>query len=618
MTPLAPKREHIILTEIQRVNYELDAKTLKFYRRNPCIAARDILGIELTDAQKYILMSTWNAVHSVWTCCRNFGKSFLGAVFMLLKAILYPNQAIYIVAAVGDQAKETFEKIEEIVRRVGKTAKSIESLTDIAQKEIETSRTNANGFSHDPTGYKVKFWNGSTIETINSSPKNARSRRASLVFFDEAVQITDELITVCEAFATQSSDFKTSTDEDYDVTLSPRDVPTQLVYASSQDSMDSLFYKHYKEYSIRMLAGDRDYFVADMICDVAIEVYINGKHYPPLLARSKVDAALEGNRDKALREYYNQPTKDGGVDQIVKWSTVRRAEQFVLPTITRADHSKFVLAFDPARTNDNSIMSVMRLYEDPLAGWCGDIVNVVNFTDVATNNKFKLDSLRQIEGIHRILLNYNGDAPDYEYLDLLMIDAGSGGGGLSTYADHLLPDWTLPGFSTVHRGLIDKTHPVYQGYESMYPNAVDKLRLIEPRKYRTRMFEEFIELMNLGVIRFPREFDIMKDYVRIVNSEGEHVEDRYLTEEERMALVEIDLMKIEATSMQKYSNADKTSATYALAKDKENELHDDRIYTLVMLAHRLYELRRGTVVAPVKSTDDATILARPSKYGRMR
>ena len=61
-----------------------------------------------------------------------------------------------------------------------------------------------------------------------------------------------------------------------------------------------------------MLAGDRDYFVADMICDTAINTYMEGKEYVPLLTRSKVDAAMKANRDKALREYYNQPTRDGG------------------------------------------------------------------------------------------------------------------------------------------------------------------------------------------------------------------------------------------------------------------------------------------------------------------
>ena len=55
-------------------------------------------------------------------------------------------------------------------------------------------------------------------------------------------------------------------------------------------------------------------------------------------------------------------------------------------------------------------------------------------------------------------------------------------------------------------------------------------------------------------------------------------------------------MKTETTSIYKYENAEKTTKTYALAKDKESIMHDDRFYVLIMLAHRLYELRRGQVI----------------------
>ena len=55
-------------------------------------------------------------------------------------------------------------------------------------------------------------------------------------------------------------------------------------------------------------------------------------------------------------------------------------------------------------------------------------------------------------------------------------------------------------------------------------------------------------------------------------------------------------MKTETTSIYKYENAEKTTKTYALAKDKESTMHEDRFYVLIMLAHRLYELRRGQII----------------------
>lgn len=592
---------HKLMSEYKRRICELDAESIAYYRRNPCIACEDLLGIKLIDSQKYILQASWNKPHVLWCCSRNFGKSFLGAVFMILKAILYENQAIYIISSVGNQAKETFSKIEEIVLRIGKTSASIRSLKDIVEKETTKTPNNKTGFSHGTAGFIVEFYNGSTIETLNSKPDNARSRRATLVFFDEAAFCSDELIAVCEAFATQNTDFETSVDENFNPDTVKRKCPTQLVYASSQDDMSKIFYKHYKNFTKKMLAGDRDYLVVDMICDTAIKTYMNGKLYTPLLTQDKVDAAMKSNRTKALREYYNEPTRDGGVNQIIKWGTIRRNESFYLPQLTYKPNTSICLALDPARTTDNSILAAMNITNDPDYGYVGEIVNCTNLFDRASKKGYKLDSNRQLKEIRKYLALYNGQFNDYENIDSLLLDQGAGGGGVSTYADGLLNDWVGED-GRHHRGLIDASHEIYTGYKDLYPNAVDKLRLINPKKYRTKMVDELIELMDLGVIKFP--YELKQDFISMVKTDPktneEYIDQYELTNKEIEALKNIDLMKIETTSIYKYENADKTTKSYALAKDKENIMHDDRFYVLIMLAHRLYELRRGQIITSKK------------------
>lgn len=588
---------HKLMSERKKRICELDAESIAFYRRNPCIACEDLLGIKLIDSQKYILQASWNKPHVLWCCSRNFGKSFLGAIFMVLKAILYENQAIYIVSSVGDQSKETFSKIEEIVLRIGKTAASIDSLKDIVEKETKKSGNNKTGFGHAQSGFHVEFYNGSEIFTLNGNPDNNRSRRATLVFFDEAAFSSDELIAVCEAFATQNTEFKTSVEKGFNPDTLKRKCPTQLIYASSQDDMSKIFYHHYKNFSKKMLAGDRDYLVVDMICDTAIETYMDGKPYTPLLTRDKVDAAMKSNREKALREYYNQPTRDGGVNQIIKWGTIRRNECFYLPQLSYKPDTNICLALDPARTLDNSILGAMNIINDPDYGYIGEIVNCINLFDSTSKKGYKLDSNRQLKEIRKYLTLYNGQHNDYQNIDCLLIDQGAGGGGVSTYADGLLNDW-VGNDGRKHRGLIDASHEIYVGYKSIYPNAIDKLRLISPRKYRTQMVDEFIELMDLGVIKFPYEFksEVVGIAKKQNESDEEFIEKYELSDKEIISLANIDLMKTETTSIYKYENAEKTTKTYALAKDKENSMHDDRFYVLIMLAHRLYELRRGQVI----------------------
>ncbi len=71
-----------------------------------------------------------------------------------------------------------------------------------------------------------------------------------------------------------------------------------------------------------------------------------------------------------------------------------------------------------------------------------------------------------------------------------------------------------------------------------------------------------------------------------------------MTTEEFIALHSIDIIKNEITAIYNYENAEKTTRTYALSKEKENDpnFHDDRFYTIIMLAHYLYGLRRGQTV----------------------
>ena len=168
------------LTHARLALYLADAKTIDYWRRNPVIAAEDLLGIYLSDAQAWVLASSWNTEKAIWSCSRNWGKSFIIAVYCILRALLYPNQNIYIISSVGNQAKETFSKIEEIVLRQGRTSESIPDLKDIAMGETEAGNKNPTGFKHDPSSYTVSFHNGSKIMTLNSKPDNVRGKQYCL------------------------------------------------------------------------------------------------------------------------------------------------------------------------------------------------------------------------------------------------------------------------------------------------------------------------------------------------------------------------------------------------------------------------------------------------------
>ena len=67
----------------------------------------------------------------------------------------------------------------------------------------------------------------------------------------------------------------------------------------------------------------------------------------------------------------------------------------------------------------------------------------------------------------------------------------------------------------------------------------DKLRLLSPRKYKSQMVREFIELFDLGVIRLPYEYG-GNDYIQVIKKLANGEEESYtydLNDEEKLALV---------------------------------------------------------------------------------
>lgn len=380
--------------------------------------------------------------------------------------------------------------------------------------------------------------------------------------------------------------------------------PTQLVYASSASDVDTIFFKRYKEFSKKMIMGDFRYFVADIPCDIPLDPLMDGEPHAPLLKKEQVENAMKSNREKALREYYNKFTTDGGDQQVFKRGIISRNSINQLPVMfNKTNKDKFILSFDPANAFDNSVCSVMRIWRDPTIGWCGEVVNCVSFVDVSTKKKIPMRSPDQIEYFKRMLLDYNGNAPDYENILCILFDAGAGGAGKSAFADNLMADW-VDSKGINHKGIIDLNDPLYTDMYSRYPNAVDKLRLVEPKKYKKQMVEELKELLDLDLIKFTKDYD-SKGYVNIVNDDKERreIKEHYLTDEESIAMVNIDIMKEETVAIHRFKSSN-NNVSYDLPKDKENKMGDDRFYTLILLAHYLYEIRRDDTLADESTSDD--------------
>ena len=614
--------------------YEQIAEIKSYYQRNPVKFMREVLGAELFDAQAYAVEMSWNKPYVLWVCSRGFGKSSIVDLMLMSKGMLYNNYWSYIASGSGDQAILTFKTLENIANQ---NIESMTGLTDVFKQQIEVKNAAGDGFVHNPSGYFYSLYNGSFTKTLNSNVDKRRGARANMVVFDECGWLDQNMMQVYAAFTIVNKDLKLGGTVDIDtIKTIPKEVPNQLFYISSASSIDTPFYEKYRDFSKQMILGNPDYFVADINCDVVIKGTVGGKVYPAsLLTQETVDAEMRNNPEKAAREYYNRFTEDGGINQIIKRALITR-NSYTRPPVLSNDTGKrkFVFAYDPARNTDNSILSIGELKYDEERGYTMDIVNCVSFVDIGLKRKTPMMTQDQIKEIHNLLLDYNGDAVDYDNIEIILADAGSGGGGNSWVRDALIEDWTDKSGNS-HRGLIDKDYS--PEYVRRYPNASNKLKLLEPSKYKSDMFEALIKMVEADLITFPESYD-NRGYLNIFevdqkllsknkNAIQEQLEKEDLSQkeyeerlddelskldiakskiyklspDEEIALKQIDMMKEEIVNICR-TKRESGKDMFKLPPYKDADtgasdatMHDDRAYTLAMLGWYLSEKRLENV-----------------------
>ncbi len=604
------------------------AKLQKYYQCNPVRFIDDFFNIELLDAQAYVVQRTWNCPNVLVLASRGFGKSTVIDLILMAKDMLFCNVWSYIASGSGSQAEETFTKLEQIANDNIDEMKG--STGYIFKHEVEINNAAGDGFSHGSNGFKYTLYNGSFTQTLNSNIDRKRGKRGSVIF-DECGFLSAEMLKVYGAFAAVNKNFASGKDRD-GRSIDPIrlktfaiNLPNQKFYISSASDTDTEFYRLYREFSKKQLIGDRDYCVIQVDCDVVLKPTIHGEVVNSLLTRNTIETEMRTNPEKARREYYCQFTSDAGAQAIIKRGTIARNSETRVPLLYNdTNKKKFVIAYDPARSRDNSVILVMEIYMDEITKkYKGRIVNCVNLIDVGKKRKSPMQTPDQVKYLKELILAYNGDAPDYENIEAVLIDAGSGGGGVNI-ADYLMEDW-VDDKGITHRGLIDKEYSA--DYISKYPNAIDKVKLMSPSQYKSMMCEALIELMNMDAISFTTDYD-NKGYLTIFETDEKELnkakkeierklkEQHYSDEEiaakmqdelkhascvktkvvkldsyEEIALSNIDALKEEMVNIIR-KKRDTGKDSFELTPEKANRLHDDRFYCACLCAYCLSEKRR--------------------------
>ena len=606
----------------------------KYYQCNPVRFIDDFFNITLLDAQAYIVARTWNCPNVMVLASRAFGKSTVIDLMLMAKDMLFCNVWSYIASGSGSQAEQTFITLERIANDGIDEMRN--STGYIFKHEVEINNAAGDGFSHGNNGFKYSLYNGSFTQTLNSNIDKKRGMRGNVIF-DECGFLTEEMLEVYGAFAAVNKGFASGKDRNGKMIDPIRlrtfatNIPNQKFYISSASSTDTKFYRLYREFSKRQLMGDRDYCVIQVPCDVVLKPTIHGEVVNALLKKSDIETAVRTNPEKARREYYCEFTSDAGNEAIIRRGVITRNSETRVPLLYNdTNKKKFVICYDPARSRDNSIITVMEIYEDENGEYRGCIVNCINMIDISNKRRAPMQTPDQVDYLRQVILDYNGDVMEYNNIEAVLIDAGAGGAG-KVIADMLMQDW-VDSKGKTHHGLIDKEldRQLATGYTKKYPNAIDKVKLLEPSKYKSIMYESAIEMTNSNLIDFTTDYD-NKGYLTIFQTDDaetakvkkdieERLKKEHLSEEDfairlkeelkkssivktkmikldpyqEIALANIDALKEELVNMRRIKR-DSGKDSFELIPEKEGKLHDDRAYTYVMAAFHLHEKRMANI-----------------------
>ena len=470
--------------------------------QTPNSTRKAIINIRKTNQKKPMRCITVSNKSGLYLCGNKATvthNSYLSAPYIMTRSMLIPDHSTYIMSVTGNQSQETFSKMEDLA--LGKIA-SVAGSTRVFVNEVIKQNSAQSGFVHDKNSYSCELFNGATIKTLNSVPKNIVGIRSNLNLYDEAGKIDREFFALTKPFTAQNTDFITG--KGINTRCIPRQFPTQNILCSSAEDIFTELWSSYRLGAMEMMMGNKDYFVCDLDCRFSLHPKKNGKPMTPLVSKQVVDNAIAQNEFRANREYFNKFDLAGGQDCLVNKMTLVRNSRGYMPVFEHEEGKRYIIVNDPSSKVDNSIVLVAELFRDEEKGWMVKIVNCRNLIEKGKGgNKIILQKPQQIEIIKQMIVDYNGPHPDYVNLERIIIDAGSGGGGFDIAA------WLMPGWvdseNQQHIGVIDLKDKYCKEREDTFKSAKDILTLANFTRDKVKMYENTSDALNQGLVIFPKD-----------------------------------------------------------------------------------------------------------------
>jgi hypothetical protein len=156
---------------------------IAFYHANPCVAAYDLLGVDLAPVQRLVFEDMWFKNYVIAVAGRGFGKTFNLGVLASLGCMLKPGYRVGLIAPVFRQSKMIFAEVEKLY-----------SQSSLLREACEKRPTRGS----DTCYLKFKSVAGMTPSFIEALPlgdgNKIRGSRFYLILVDELAQVPDQTL----------------------------------------------------------------------------------------------------------------------------------------------------------------------------------------------------------------------------------------------------------------------------------------------------------------------------------------------------------------------------------------------------------------------------------------
>lgn len=225
-----------------------------FYRENPHRFIKDYLNVNLKLFQKILLYAMMHNDFFMYLAARGQGKTFLTALFCVVRCILFPKTKICVASATRPQANEVLLKItDDFMKNYGWGSENL-------KREITYAAVGANKAV-------IEFANGSWIRVVTAAD-SGRGARANILLVDEFRMVDLNTInTVLRRFLTAPRQPNYLNNPKY----------AHLLERNKEFYMSSAWYKSHwsfekaKAYTVNFLDDTKKYFICGLPYQVSVK-----------------------------------------------------------------------------------------------------------------------------------------------------------------------------------------------------------------------------------------------------------------------------------------------------------------------------------------------------------